>query len=55
MVWKLASNVFSEIFWLFYFLILIDSIFETRKNVFLFHFKSSFRSGDIKIFRVVGY
>ena len=42
-------NVVSTTFLLVFFLSLKESTSETRKNLFLFHFKSSFRSPENQI------
>ena len=47
--WLCRLKVVSTTFLLVCFVILKDSTCETRKNVFLFHFKSSFRSWDNQI------
>ena len=45
----MSLKVVSATFLLVYFLSLKVSTFETRKNVFLFRFKSSFRSQENQV------
>ena len=47
--WSIYLKVVSTTFVLVYFLSLIESTCQTRKNVFLFDFKTSFRSRENQI------